>query len=115
MRAETLFAEGCRREKKRRLHLRREGRMGSAKNIQNIKPRGGEDGTDGYIDAVYRDTASGEDIRMVNRDVFDFGCYSYPKRVEGTEDVLKRDNWTDDEKRLSKWIAEFGGFHGIRM
>ncbi len=95
--------------------MRREGRMGSAKNIQNIKPRGGEDGTDGYIDAVYRDTASGEDIRMVNRDVFDFGCYSYPKRVEGTEDVLKRDNWTDDEKRLSKWIAEFGGFHGIRM
>lgn len=114
--AETLFAESvAEEEKEAATRAARKAEWVQQKTYTNIKPRGGEDGTDGYVDAVYRDTSSGEDIRMVNRDIFDFGCYSYPKRVEGTEDVLKRDNWTDDEKRLSKWIAEFGGFHGIRM
>lgn len=52
---------------------------------------------------------------MVNRSVFDFGIYSYPKRLEETEDALKYDTMTDEEKSLAKWLSEFGEFHGIRM
>lgn len=84
------------------------------KTYKKVMPSGGEDGIDGYIDAEYVN-ANGEMIRMVHRDVFDFGTYSYPKRLEGTDNALKYDAKTEDEKSLSKWLAEFGDFHGIRM
>ena len=34
---------------------------------------------------------------MVERDVFDVGTYSYPKRLEGNEDAFKRELWTEPE------------------
>lgn len=69
---------------------------------------------DGYLDADY-ESQDGSIIRMVSRDVFDFGCYSYPKRVEGTEDVLYSERHTEKERDLEKWLYEFGPFRGIRM
>lgn len=82
--------------------------------FKKVLPRGGENGRDGYVDAEYISN-SGETIRMVSRDVFDFGCYSYPKRLEGSEDIFNRDLWTESEIQLTKWLAKFGEFHGIRM
>ena len=82
------------------------------KTFSKVFPRG--DKVDGYIDAEYT-SKNGKTIRMVNRDVFDFGCYSYPKRLEGNEDIFDRNLWTEDEKKLSLWLAKYGEFHGIRM
>lgn len=87
-----------------------EGRI--IKEYKNILPRGGEGGVDGYHD--YDLEIEGEVVRMVNRDVFDFGCYSYPKHVEGTDAVFKQEEWTDAEKHAAEWAGEFG-FKGIRM
>lgn len=79
-----------------------------------IRPSGGENGNDGYLDAEY-ESQDGSIVRMVSRDVFDFGCYSYPKKVEGTDDVFHSENWTKPESDLMGWLCEFGPFSGIRM
>ena len=84
------------------------------KVYEDIKPKGDEDGRDGYFDAEYI-SQNGCVVRMVNRDVFDFGCYSYPKRFAGTRAVLNSELWTDEEKSLSSWISKFGEFRGTRM
>lgn len=84
------------------------------REYKRIMPFGGENGRDGYIDADYKNL-NGVQIRMVTRDVFDFGVYSYPKRLEGTKDALNRNTMTEDEKSLVKWLSEFGEFHHIRM
>ena len=84
------------------------------KEYKHINPYGVESGRDGYIDADYQNE-NGVIVRMVSRDVFDFGCYSYPKRVEGTEDAFSNDIMTEEEKSLCKWLFEFGEFSGIRM
>ena len=84
------------------------------KTHRYTRPSGGEQGRDGYMDADYR-SQNGTVIRMVSRDVFDVGCYSYPKRVEGTNGVMDRTDWTEDEKNLAQWLSKFGPFHGIRM
>ena len=83
-------------------------------------PKGGENGRDGYIDADYQ-SINGEIIRFVCRNVFDVGRYNYPKRVEGTKDVLDSSNWTAAEQDLSGWLCKFGLFgtfgkyRGFRM
>ena len=83
-------------------------------------PKGGENGRDGYIDADYQ-SINGEIIRFVCRNVFDVGRYNYPKRVEGTKDVLDSSNWTEAEHNLSDWLCKFGQFgtfgkyRGFRM
>lgn len=46
----------------------------TVKIFESISPKGGEDGTDGYFDAEYK-SLSGETVRMVSRNVFDFGSY----------------------------------------
>ena len=84
------------------------------KIFESISPKGGEDGTDGYFDAEYKSLA-GETVRMVSRNVFDFGSYNYPKRVEGTEEVIETKGWTGIEKSLNIWLCKYGPFHGIRM
>lgn len=81
---------------------------------KKLEPRGGENGQDGYIDADYCSPIYGT-IRMVNRDVFDVGCYSYPKRFEGTDNVLKNSAWSVAEKDLAAWLSEYGFGHRIRM
>lgn len=84
------------------------------KTFKNIHPTGGENGRDGYIDAEYT-SQNGDIIRMVSRDVFDVGCYSYPKRLEGTDDIFNKESWTEPEKQLVIWLSKFGEFSGIRM
>lgn len=85
------------------------------KVYKDVKPRGGEDGVDGVFDADYRDTETGEIIRFVSLDMFDIGCPSVPKRYQGTDDAITCVNWTESEKKLRKWLSEFGPFKGIRM
>lgn len=53
-----------------------------SKVFKDIRPTYGENGRDGYIDAEYT-SHNGDIVRMVERDVFDVGTYSYPKRLEG--------------------------------
>lgn len=72
-------------------------------------PTGGElDGQDGYYDADLKHITG--EVRMVARNVFDFGFYCYPKRVEGTDDVFNRGKWTELEKQAEKWLGEFSPF-----
>lgn len=109
MKAEMENAIG----KEKREREERRGEWKTVKEYKHIIPFGGENGRDGYIDADYQDK-NGVTIRMVSRDVFDLGCYSYPKRLEGTEEALSREEMTEREKSLCKWLAEFGEFKGIR-
>ena len=82
----------------------------------HINPKGGEeDGIDGFHDAEYRNIASDEVIRMVTRDVFDFGVYSFPKHVGDTKAVFDRESWSASEIKLADWLHEFGPFYGLRM
>lgn len=83
------------------------------KVYKDVKPRGGEDGIDGVFDADYRDTETDEIIRFVSLDMFDIGCRNIPKRVQGT--AILADQWTESERKLNKWLNEFGPFKGIRM
>lgn len=69
---------------------------------------------DGYIDAEYT-FENGEKIRMVSRDVFDVGSFSYPKRLEGNEEIFNQKQWTELEIQLNEWLLKFGEFKGIRM
>lgn len=82
--------------------------------FKNIRPTDGEDGTDGYFDAEYI-SKDGEAVRMIERDVFDVGCYSYPKRLEGTDSVFDKTLWTEAEKKLCLWLSVFGQFKTTRM
>ena len=79
-----------------------------------VKPCGGELGNDGYKDALY---SNGKiQIRIISRDIFDFGKEHYPKRLEGAKDIFNRSKWTAEEVSLVKWLVEFGEFRGrIRM
>lgn len=80
-----------------------------------VEPTGGETtGHDGYLDADYtrKDNIT---IRMVYCDVFDFGCYGYPKRFENTDNVFDRSLWLPEEKELVKWLSKYGPFSGVRM
>jgi hypothetical protein len=108
-RKEREQVEARRTEKEAR---RRTGRIYQV--YDEVQPKGGEDGVDGYFDAAIciEDVIS----RVVIRDVFDFGCYGYPKRVEGTQDVFNQNVWTQPELMAVNWGLEFGPFKcGIRM
>lgn len=85
-----------------------------AKVYKDIPSSGRENGRDGYFDADYA-SLGGEIIRMVSRDIFDFGIVLYPKRLEGTDNASDRLLWTESEKQLAVWINEFGKFQKIRM
>lgn len=111
-RLKIVLAEEERREIEETEKQRAEWKV--TRIIRKVMPSYGEDSRDGYIDGEYT-SKTGEMIRMVERDVFDFGCYAYPKRVEGTDNVFNRDAWTEGEKQLASWLAKFGEFHGIRM
>lgn len=72
-------------------------------------PKGGEDGQDGYYDVDLK-SQNGNTIRMVARNVFDFGFYTYPKRLEGSEAIFKKELYSDDELKASDWLYEFSPF-----
>jgi hypothetical protein len=92
----------------------RQAQFNIKKVYRQINPKGGEDGQDGYYDA---DITDGKNtVRFVARNVFDFGFYTYPKRLEGTDNIFKVENWTEFEERISNWLTEFSPFTtGIRM
>ena len=69
-------------------------------------------GRDKYVD-ITLSVEGGEDVRVVYRDVFDFGAYGYPKRLEG-KDALKKDLYTKDEIGAIEYIASKYNF-GLRM
>lgn len=95
--------------------LERRAKYEVVKEHAHIKPRGGETGIDGYIDAEYRNTETGEVTRFVSRDIYDFGCIHYPYRLKGEEKALEPELWTDEERAVRKWLVEFSPFRGIRM
>lgn len=110
-----LYKEMAEEEQKQQEEIEKQKKEWQVKEIfKNIRPRGGEDGTDGYFDTEYI-SKEGEAVRMVERDVFDVGCYSYPKRLEGTDSVFDKTRWTEAEKKLCLWLSNFGQFKEIRM
>lgn len=79
-------------------------------------PKGGEDGQDGFFDADIVSIKSGETVRFIHKDIFDFGVISFPKRLGGSDKIYLRELWTDEEKEISNWLSEFGVFENkIRM
>lgn len=64
----------------------------------------------GYADFALRNKETGKVIRVVASNVFDFGFYTYPKRVEGTDDVFNKNRWSEEEKEACKWMKEFPPF-----
>lgn len=113
--AEKLQAEMTKNEKRRKEQieqLRKEWTV--TKTYKKVIPTGGEEGTDGYVDAEYQSEA-GETIRMISRDVFDVGCWFYPERLKGTDGAFERKDWTKSEVKLANWLAKFGPFRGVRM
>lgn len=95
------------KEREKRYH-----RWSEWKIFKKIMPRGGELGQDGIIDAEYINNDTGEIIRMISRDIFDFGCFHYPQRLPN---ALADDELSDSEKELVKWLREFSPFKGVRM
>lgn len=111
-----IYEDAIKKEEEIRIEIeKRKASWVIGKIYKKVMPYGGEEGRDGYIDAEYTSQNTEETIRMVRRDVFDVGCYSYPKRLEGTENVFDRSLWTESEKNLAKWLHEFGEFRGMRM
>lgn len=91
-------------------------RFSVVKTHKLVYPKGGEFGIDGYADLELEETESKNRVRMVARNVFDFGYYCYPKRLEGTEQIFRRSTWTEEEKLAEKWLHEFPPFTtAIRM
>jgi membrane-associated HD superfamily phosphohydrolase len=101
-------------EAEKKAREERQAQFKIEKVYQQVMPKGGEDGEDGYFDA---DITNGEQtIRFVARNVFDFGFYTYPKRLEGTEDIFNREIWTEIEHNISNWLYEFSPFTtNVRM
>jgi len=106
-------------EKKEREAKQKEIRKNKVSRIKIYKeqmPKGGENGRDGWIDADYKLEETGEIVRFISRDVFDFGTYCFPKRCGGNRDlVFNQENWSETEKSIERWISEFGELKGIRM
>ncbi len=82
---------------------------------KDIKCKGGESGTDGYYDVDVLIKHNNKIVRLVCRNVFDFGVYNYPKRVEGTGNVFDKSSWESDELLVSDWASEFINCGYIRM
>lgn len=101
--------ENADRDKRKSMHS-------VVKTYRNIRPKGGENGQDGYLDVDVKNNITGDITRVVARNVFDFGYYSFPKRVEGTDKIFECENWHDEEKKACFWVDEFGEMEtGIRM
>lgn len=121
LRLKSLLTEEDEKRKETEKKLQEESKKWKKiKTYREDLPKGGESGRDGYIDADYQ-SINGDIIRFVCRNVLDVGRYNYPKRVEGTKEVLASSNWTEAEQDLSTWLCKFGQFgtfgkyRGFRM
>lgn len=106
--------EKAEEEKEKRKKEERYNAFKIVKVYKKTYPKGGEFGVDGYFDADITDGV--ETIRFVSRNVFDFGCFCYPKRLEGTEKALYKKHFTEQELKINSWLEEFSPIKtGIRM
>lgn len=113
--AEKLQAEMTKNEKREKEQIEQFRKEWTVTKIyKKVLPTGGEEGKDGYVDAEYQ-SATSETIRMISRDVFDVGCWSYPERFKGTDGTFERKDWTESEVKLANWLKKFGPFREIRM
>ena len=79
------------------------------------QPRGGEMGVDGHADVTIRRVADGQEIRVVERNVFDFGHYGYPYDRQGTNAAIDPTEWTGLERDAVMWITKFGPLKNKNM
>lgn len=77
--------------------------------------RGGEDGIDGFADLTIRRVSDGEQIRVIEKNIFDFGHYGYPHNRGGTNAALDRSEWADLEKEAVAWVEKFGPLKNKNM
>ncbi len=81
----TIFNELVEERKKHEEETERQREEWNVTNIyKDVHPLGEKGGIDGYFDAEYT-SKNGDIVRMVSRDVFDFGIFFYPKRLRGNE------------------------------
>lgn len=102
------FAQEREREKEEK--RKRKQAFEIIKIYSHINPKGGEQGTDGYFDAILKRKIDEKIVRVVARNVFDFGFYVFPKRVGGTSEVFSQEKWTELEKDACQYIKEFSPF-----
>ena len=69
-----------------------------------------EVGRDGYFDADIINTATGESTRFIQKDIFGVARFSYPYRVQNSEEVLDTTTHTEEEQNIEKWLSYFGPF-----
>ena len=69
-----------------------------------------EVGTDGYFDADIINTATGESTRFIQKDIFGIKSFSYPYRIQNSEEVLNTTTHTEEERNIEKWLSYFGPF-----
>lgn len=80
------------------------------KMIKESLPSGGEiSGKDGFVEAIYEDEFKTCQIRMISRNVFDVGIFSYPERLKDSSWTNQK-NWSSQELSLNDWICKFGPF-----
>jgi hypothetical protein len=76
------------------------------------KPSGGEKGRDGWYDADIKNLKTSEIVRVIARNVFDFGFYVFP----ATKPPFDKAEWTQGETEAVKWVETFPPFTDeIRM
>lgn len=62
---------------------------------------------DGYADVSLRESESGRVVRVIARDVCDYGFYAHPSRLTGTEDIFHPQSWSELERRACWWMGNF--------
>lgn len=107
---EQLEHERMMEERHRRLKQEMEELNGKFKIASfNIHKTKCEDGFYDYLaHVVVEHVESGESLRMIEKNIFDFGYFNYPERVGGTEDVFKSEKWTEIERKAGRWLLFFG-------
>jgi len=108
---QSIYQQMKQQEEKRKAEKEsRYNKFSIVKVFEMVEPQGGEDGQDGYFDVSLQENNTGETVRVVARNVFDFGFYTYPKRFEGTEDIFNKSLWTETEKEVCQWLQELSPF-----
>lgn len=69
-----------------------------------------EAGTDGFFDAEIINMSTGDSTRFIQKDIFGIENFSYPYRVQNSEEVLDTTTHTEEERNIEKWLSYFGPF-----
>lgn len=73
-------------------------------------PKGGEYGQDGFFDGEIKNNQTGETERFIAKNIFDFGFIAFPREFADSDNVFKVDEWTEEQKAISRWLVEFSPF-----